>query len=255
MFRVPDKQHREAIEIAASARQFKVQVQEALAARLAGKLQEGESLPDLTVFQEAIGRLLEENSAQIRDAALRHTQELANTSGLRAQRNQLVAGLRARLRDVRYLVDRSVDPATAKTALRDRRVSRVAPDLLIAGARELAVILRNPSHPWIGDNAVFGTAPEVAAMLETEAGQLEELLFRLAPQKKASQEQLGAKKAEIEAVTETNRRCFDVLFGLYRLAGLDFHADRLRAKARRRKLEEPEKSQPPSPGTALVKIA
>jgi hypothetical protein len=253
MFRITNKRHQEAIDLAASARQFKDQVQAALADKLAGKLREGESLPDLTFFQEVIGRVLEESSASIREVDRRHTDELASTAGLRAQRNQLVARLRARVRDVRYLVDRSVDPATAKTALRERRVSRVTADLLVAGARDLATVLRNPEHPWIGDNAVFGTAPEVALMLETDAAQLEELLLRLAPQKKASQDQLSAKQDEIEAVTETNRRCVDALFGLYRLAGLDFHADRLRAKVRKRKLEEPEE-QPPSPGTALQRI-
>lgn len=255
MFRLTDQRHREAIDLAASARRFKDQVQEALAGKLAGKLREGELMPDFTFFQEVIGRLLEDGSTSIRDADRRHTEVLASTADLRAQRNQLVARLRNRVRDVRTLVDRrSIDAATAKAALRDRRVSRVTPDLLVSGARDLAAVLRNPEHTWDDGNVVFGSAAVVAATLEAEAGQLEELLSRLAPQKRASQDQLGAKKAEVEAVAESNRRCVDALFGLYRLAGLDFHADRLRAKVRRRKLE-PENDQPPSPGTALMRIS
>lgn len=254
MFRITNKRHLEAIDIAASARRFKDQVQEALAGMLAGKLREGESLPDLTFFQEVIGRLLEEGSTSVLEADRLHTDELSNAAELRAQRNELVSRLRDRVQEVRFRVDRLVDSATAKTALRDRRVSVVTPSLLVAGARDLAAFLRKPSQPWGDGNVVFGPAPEVAAMLEADAAQLDELLLRLAPQKKASQDQLAAKKAEVEAVTETNRRCVDALFGLYRLAGLDFHADRLRAKVRKRKLEEPE-DQPPSPGTALMRIS
>jgi hypothetical protein len=253
MFRVTNKKHLEAIDLAASARRFKDQVQEALAGKLAGLLREGESLPDITFFQEVIGRLLEDGSTSVLEVDRRHTDELANMAGLRVQRDQLVSRLRDRLQEVRFLVDRSVDPAIAKTALRDRRVSLVSPSLLVSGARDLATVLRNPDHAWDGGNPVFGSATEVAAALEADAAQLEGLLLRLAPQKKASQDQLSAKKAEIDAVTESNRRCVDALFGLYRLAGLDFHADRLRAKVRKRKLEEPEE-QPPSPGTALQRI-
>lgn len=253
MFRITNKKHQEAIDIAASARRYKAQVQEGLAAKLIGLLQEGESLPDLAFFQEVIGRLLEKGSAGVLEVDRRHTEELTGTAGLRVQRNQLVARLRDRLQEVRFRVDRSVDKSVAKTALRERRVSAVTPNLLVSGARDLAILLRNPDHAWDG-NGVFGPAAEVAAMLEADAAQLEGLLRRLAPQKEASQDELAAKKAEVAAVTEANRRCVDALFGLYRLAGLDVHANRLRAKVRRRKTEEPEETPPAPPDKALMRI-
>ncbi len=87
----------------------------------------------------------------------------------------------------------------------------------------------------------------LAAKVEEEADQLEELLLRLAPPEEGQPEPAGLEgRHGIDDAVEKNRRCADLLFGLYRLAGLDFHAERLRPKARRRRPEEPEKAKPPA---------
>lgn len=49
------------------------------------------------------------------------------------------------------------------------------------------------------DNVVFTPAATIAAAVEAEANELEEVLMRLLPQKKANQTDLGAKVARVEA--------------------------------------------------------
>ena len=73
--------------------------------------------------------------------------------------------------------------------------------------------------------------PTIELVLQARAGDrmaLEALLERLIQQARRNQNELGAKLAGVENAADLNRRCADFLFGLYRLAGLDFHADRLR---------------------------
>lgn len=257
MFKGTILKHRDAIEFAASAREFKDQVQAAVALTLEPLRREGESLPELVHLQELVARLLEQTGSEVLEADQRYTNELVNVTALRIERDDLVAKLRTHVRDVRYLLDRSVDSALAKAALRDRRLSVIKPELLVGAARDMVKTLRDPKLGLeaLADRAVFATVETLAAKVEEEANQLAQLLQLLAPQKKAGQNQLSAKVAGIDDAMEKNRRCADLLFGLYRLAGLDFHAERLRPKARRRRAEEPEKTQPPAASPPLASLS
>lgn len=258
MFRTTIKRHQEAIDFAATAREFKEQVQQGLEKRLRALLRDGETLPDVTLLQELLGRLLELSGNGVLQIDEIYTSRLVDAAALRGQRDQLAGQLRSRLQQVRFLVDKSIGGPAAKAALRDRRLSYVKPSLLVAAARDFARVLRDPKHAWQEDDdkaVLYATAAKVATTLETEAGALEEVLLRLAPQSKANQNELGTKKAEVEAATETNKRCKDALYGLYRLAGLDFHAERLRPKVRRRQAGEPEPTEPgKSPPMAIERI-
>lgn len=256
MFKDTFLKHAEAIEIAASAREFKEQVQAAIAAALEPLRREGESLPELEHLQELMARLLEASSGVLLESDQLYTNKLVNAAALREERDALVKQLRTHIRDVRYVLDRSVGTGTAKATLRDRRLSVVKPGLLVAAARDLMKTLRDPQLGLdnLTDKAFFADVARMAAKIEEETNQLDEVLLRLAPQKKASQNKLSDKVAGIDAAVEKNRRCADLLFGLYRLAGLDFHAERLRPKARRRKAKEPEKADASPPSVALMRI-
>lgn len=256
MFIGTNNRHSEAIEFAASAREFKAQVQAAIAAVLEPLRREGESLPQLEELQELIARLLEESGGELLATDQLYTNKLVAAAALREERDALVTQLEIHMRDVRYLLDRSVGTAVAKATLRNRRLSNVKPSLLVAAARDLVKTLRDPqlALETLTDKAIFADVAQMAAKIEEEANQLEEALLRLSPQKKASQNQLGAKVAGIDAAVEKNRRCADLLFGLYRMAGLDFHAERLRPKARRRKAKEPEKAEASPPPMALMRV-
>jgi hypothetical protein len=228
MFRATARRQIEATEVSASARQFKEQVHQAFRNLIAAQLLEGETMPDLSFLQELIGRLLDSGSSTVSEIDGRYTSQLVTVAALRAQRDELVAKLRDRIRDVRYLLSRSVAGGVFKAALRDRRVSKVKPLSLLQGARDLGA----------ADPALAVSAVAFAAALEADAAQLEPVLTQLSALQRAKQGDLGAKVADLRAAAETNRRCAELLFSLYRVVGLDFHAERVRPKNRRKRMEE-----------------
>ena len=249
MFKSTINRHLEAVDIAAAARTFKENVQQALQTLLKARLREGEDLPDTTFLQELLARLLDESSMSLLEVDNSHTKEMVAAAELRQKRDELTENLRLRLQDVRYLLDRNLEPATAKAALRERRLSRAKPNLLTQGARQAAATLREPKFARAAGpgEGSFLSAAEQAAALEADAAALEAVLERLSPQKKTSELSLAAKVADLNSAVDTTRRCSEFLFGLYRLAGLDFHAERLRKVARKKKVETPEKAVPPGP--------
>lgn len=238
MFKTTARRKLEAIEVSAAARQFKVGVRQAIEALLAAELREGETMPDLDFFQELIGRRLDSSSSAMSEIDSRCTSQLVSLAALRVRRDELAGKLRERFRDVRYLLSRAALDGIFKAALplREGRISKVKPLSLLQGARDLVVILRDPELAiGAADPAWASAAAGFAAALEAEAGQLELVLAELSPQQKAKEGNLGAKVADLRAAVETNRRCAELLFGLYRVAGLDFHAERLRPRGKRKR--------------------
>ena len=256
MFITTSQRQLEATDLASSARRFKDQVQRGLTTFLAPQLREGETMPDLVFFQELIGRALEASGSTVIDLDGRQTGELRNAAVLRARRNELAAALRKQMSDVRYLLERSLEGGVVKASLRKRRLSKVKPALLVLGARDLLGTLRDPQlAAQLAGNAVFASAEAIIASLEADTTELEALLAQLSPQKKATQDELGAKVKDLRRMAENNRRCGELLYGLLRVAGEDFHADRLRPKARKKKLEEPQKVTPAEPiSVALLRV-
>lgn len=248
MFRTTAQRQQEATVVSASARQFKEQVQQAFATLLAPILREGETMPDLSLLQELIGRHLDSSSSAMVEIDGRYTSQLVSAAALRAERNELVHNLRQRMRDVRYLLSRSVAGGVFKAALRDRKISKVKPVSLLQGARDLVATLRDPDLAvGAADPALASSVATFAAALEADAASFEQVLAQLSPQDRAKQDNLGSKISDLREASETNKRCADLLFGLYRVARLDYHADRLRPKGRRKRMEEqePPKEGPP----------
>lgn len=260
MFRTTAKRHLEAIELAASARQFKDQVRENLENLLRARLQDGETLPDVGLFQELIGRLLDVNGSSVLEIDGRYTNQLVSAASLRAIRNELGAKLRQRVQEARFLLERTVDSGILKATLRDRKISKVKFVPLVQGARDLAATLRDPGLvAGMAGSTLAASAANLAAALETEATELEQVLGQLTPQAREKQHNLGAKVSDLQQAAETTQRCSELLYGLYRVAGLDFHADRLRTKARKKPNQQkgkelPAPPEPPSPSTALVRL-
>jgi len=235
MFKIVTKEHLTALDVAASARQFKDQVQDGISTLLTASLQDGETLPDLAFFQELLGRLLERSGNGLAGVDESYTQRLVTAAAQRVRRDELKEKLRLRMTDTRALLDRAVPSKTLNAFLRQRRFSSVKPLELVQSARDMVNTLRDPQHGL--DNLAgssFSSASALASMLEAEANELEQVLQQLSPQKKASQEGLEDKTDKVTTAKARNRRCADALFGLYRLAGLDFHAARVRARVRRR---------------------
>ncbi len=167
-------------------------------------------------------------NANLAELGEEQTHELVLTADLREQRDQLADQLRDFLRDARNLLDAALDSAGARVALPVRRLSNMSPPFLVQAARQVVDTLRDPRLDFAGRPNSIYEVPKMIAALEGTAGELEALLERLAQQARKNQNELGAKLAGVENAADLNRRCGDFLFGLYRLAGLDFHADRRR---------------------------
>lgn len=230
MFKIPSKHQQAAIDIAASAAEFKEQANAGLANRFATVLGPGEVSPDFLFAQELVGRLLGGVYENLQEAGSAQTSQLVAAAALRVQRDRATAELRLRLRDGRELLDDLLSSATAKTVLPIRRFSNMASAMLVQAARDVVMTLRDPKLGLEAKPSILFDATKLAATLERKADELASLLAQLAPQARATQAELGNKLAEIKTGADTHRRCADFLYGLYRLAGLDFHADRLRPK-------------------------
>lgn len=230
VFKIPSKHQQAALDIAASAAEFKEQANDGVANRFATVLEPGETSPDFLFAQELIGRLLGDVYQNLENAGSAQTSQLVAAAALRVQRDRVTVELRLRLRDARQLLDELVTSATARTVLPIRRFSNMAPAMLVQSARDVITALRNPNLGLETEPSMIFDATKLAATLETKANELASLLDQLAPQARATQAELGNKLAEIKSGADTHRRCADFLYGLYRLAGLDFHADRLRPK-------------------------
>lgn len=229
MFKTPIKHHQKAIDLAASATTFDEQVNDGLARRFAPVLEPGEASPDFLFAQELVGRLLHAASSNLQEKGSAQTSELVAAAALRAERNRAAGELREYLRIAREMLDGVLDPATARTILPVRRMSNMRPDSLVQYGRAVVAALLNPELAIEVEPGSVFDPKGIAKSVEEKSEELAALLDQLAPQVRATQDRLGAKLAEIENASQTHRRCADFLYGLYRLAGLDFHADRLRS--------------------------
>ena len=230
MLKTPINHHLKAIDLAASAAEFAEQANVGFAQRFAPVLGPDEAPPDFLFAQELIARLLKAVSSNLKETGSAQTQQLVTTAALRDKRDRATSELRVLLRHARRLLDELLAPETARTVLRVRRVSNMKPGMLVQAARDVVAALRDPDLGLQNKPSRVFDAAGVAKRVEEKSEELAALLNRLAPQVRATQAELGAKVAEIEIAAETHRRCADFLYGLYRLAGLDFHADRLRSK-------------------------
>jgi len=175
MFKTIVRKYYEAADIAASAKTFKEQVQEGIEQRFAPSLLEGEEMPNFSLAQDLVVRLLERLDTDVMEVDSSQTLELVGSAQLRDLRNEQADKLRVTLRQVRFLLDRAFPPATVGTVFRVRRVSNLRPVQLQLLAQTAASVLR-----------------------------------------------------------EATQRCTEFLYGLYRLAGLDYHAARIGPKIRKR---------------------
>jgi hypothetical protein len=230
MFKTPTKHHQKAVDLAASAARFGQQANEGAARRFAAVLQPGEATPDFLFAQELVGRLLHAASGNLQRTDNAQTAQLVAAAALRSERNRVAGELRDLLRIARQLLDGVLDPATARTILPVRRVSNMRPDALVKSGLDVVAALRNPNLGIEVEPGSVFDVKGIAKSVEEKSEELATLLGQLAPQARNTQAGLGAKLAEIDNAADTHRRCADFLYGLYRLAGLDFHAERLRSR-------------------------
>lgn len=247
-FKTTVNQQQLAVEMASAARVLAPEVAEAFGRIMARFVREGEQLPELQLLQEILSRRLVESGQQLLAIDDRYSAELRRQQELRSRREELVAGLRQRLRDVRYLLDRHFGEERSKGLFPERNLTLPQPATLIRTGRQAVEVLRDPQLSWVqlAPNGLLASPEALAAALEAECGELEQLLDEtIQEQKRQRLLRLGDKVAELKTAGEAVRRGANFLVGLYELVGLDYQAKRLRL--RRRKPGKPEETPPGAP--------
>ena len=232
-----------ASELAGSAFRLAAEVSAAVQQKLAPMLEEGESMPDLGLVQQLVGRYLKSQGLKAVAAEVRHKKARVQSRNVAALRKELMAKLRARLRDVRYLLDRQFGPEASRRLIEERNFTQPNLRDLIKLARQALEILRDPNNSWnaIAAGGLDFSSAGLADAMEVEIQQLQEILDgESKTQKRDRQIEQRLKGEELSLVNKDNVAGASFLAGLYVFAGLPFHAQRLRIKVRRRG-GEPEK--------------
>ena len=202
----------------------------------------GEAPVDWVLAQKLIARLLASKDEDLDGIDRLLELERSTNKKLRADRQRIAAKLRGQLRAARLLIDESFGPGVATGIFRERRVGEVTPPRLVRLARETVEALRSPElQPSLAlTGADVGDPAILAAAIERRAEELAQHLAVLVPRRKRETLAVGAKQASWEEANSFRRRAQDMLFGLYRGAGFDHFASRLRIKRPRKAETEQE---------------
>ena len=199
-------------------------------------LQAGETNVDWVLAQKLIGRLLASKDEGLDGIDRQLELERKTNRKLRADRQQISAKLRGQLRVARLLIDESFGKGVATGLFRQRNIANITPPRLVRLAREIVEALRSPElQPnLLAAGADVGDPVVLAAAIERRAEELAQHLAVLVPRRKRETLAVGAKQATWEEANSFRRRAQDMLFGLYRGAGFDHFASRLRIKRPRK---------------------
>ncbi len=128
-------------------------------------------------------------------------------------------------------------------------VARVLPQNLARLARSIAQVLKGTEIEWppLDDEAHVPKPLELAASLEASAIDLEAVMAGARPELSRSVFRRGNKKTEYEATRKAVSSTTMALAGLFRTAGFEYAAERLRPNRKRGKAQAEE--APPSPAT------
>lgn len=236
---------RDAVHVASSARSLADKVGATATAKLLPLVREGETMPDLTFFQELLGRYLDQRGQLMGEIDQKYAEEQRLRRGLRLERQRLEEQLVGTLRVVRYQLDRRLGKDSV-VHIKDRNFSRRGAASLIQLAREAATALRDPAVAWEQTGAQGGgeSSAFLAETLEAEAKQLELLAEDKAGQQlRLVQTGLEEKLTEIETTVLTVRSASNLLAGLYGFADLPFHASRVRRRVPRKAAMEEEETE------------
>jgi len=234
--KVIDQFQSDSQRIATGATAVAEEVGASLTKLFAPYLEDGESGVDWALAQKLISRVVESRSEDLEDIDQQLEIERAANKSLRGERNSVARALRSELRAARFLMDEIFDEGLSTSTFTRRLISQVKPGALARLARETAAALRSPEVAPKRAVAT-GAFPEPAALanaLENRAGELEQLLVRLAPKRKLETLGVGAKNQQLQEANDSRLRSQDLLYGIYRGAGYDHLAARLRPKRARR---------------------
>ncbi len=242
-FKTTLRNKRNATFVAWSARALAERAGAVVLAKLQALLRPGETMPDVVLFQELLGRYLEERSRQLAEVDGRYSEEQRIGRALRLERQRQMKQVQNVLRDARNLLDRRIGKDESSLHLKQRSFARRDAVSLVQLAQEAAVALRDPKVAW-EPAAISGVATGSATLaeaLEREAGLLQQLSEDQENlQARLKQAGLEEKAAELEKAKVAIRGGATLLAGLYTFADMPFHAERVRLRGRKSPLNEDE---------------
>ena len=218
------------------------EVAASLAAIFGSYLQEGEAQIDWMLLQNLASRRLLDKGSSLAELDSRLEVGRTTEKEARTERKRLAAELRQDLAAARLLLDHTFGKDSGH--FRWREFSQLSPAELIPVARETAISLR--TSPGLAAKAQasrtqYLDATGLAEVLEQGAQSLEDQIERMvAPQRQRETYDVGEKAQERAEAHSVRLRTQDLLFGLYRAAGKDHLAQRLRPKQRVKRAETTE---------------
>ncbi len=226
--------------VSAGAAAMAEEVGTMLAEHFAPYLEEGEKAVDWVLAQHLIGRLLAKKSQDLDELDQRLEVERAANKSLRAEREHVATELRRELRSARLLLDESFGRDLPSAIFARRKISQVTPGPLVRLARETAAALRSPEVSPMRSLTGGGLSragnpgrssrppgPGAGATARARGAEAQAVTFGV-----------GEKIQRWQEANTRRMRVQDLLFGIYRGAGYDHLAARLRPKRARRAAAE-----------------
>jgi hypothetical protein len=240
---VTDRQ-KSALSVASSAETEATRIGNKVAEFLAPLLQAGEAMPDLVLCVLLIGRLIMRAHDRMVNADQAHLNELADDSAPRAARDAAATTLYNELLELRdwcvglYGVEalRLLGFSTA-TPRDPVALSRFAGEVVTALNARPQLQAKREGVQW--DPTVAATRLQGLRVI------LDGHLKDVAREGRQAQRTLIEKKASIESYDDTYARAAAFLMGVYRLAGEEELAERVRPTTRR--ASQSEDDEPPTP--------
>jgi hypothetical protein len=204
---------------------------------------------DWKAVLDTLGQDLLEISGQLAELDTEYQIQLLLEKQGRNRRDAAMEKLRNQLRGARFLLDQAFGKEKASEYFPDRSdLTRVKPRNLAPLGRRIAQVLRGTQVDWpVLDGETHLPKPqELAASLDATAGELDNLLDALVPERGGSVFTRGSKKAEYLATRQAVSSTTAALSGLFRIAGFDYAAKRL-GRPRKKGQGEPEGEASPPP--------
>lgn len=218
--------------IEASIDELRQETHQRLVEKLGKTLPERTDPPDFVACQDAMAAWLAHQRELVAQAENTLLRERRQDSRLRTKRDRLVKDLVAELRKAQFLIDSVLGPGwSAEVIGIGTGLHQIKPERLEQVAAQAVAELRNPDSALatlVPTGKSLGGAAETATLIEDLQLQLSKTLDELSKSLRRTQTALGAKQELAQQLAGETQRVTAVMQAIYRLAGLDFHADRLR---------------------------
>lgn len=206
----------------------------ALSRVFAQDISEGDSVPDVLPFMDALLLRLRRSLEVLTEAEKVHLNELDGHAVYRVLRDEAVATLRRHLVNLRFLFRSSYGQTKAEDMGFDREIAQ-DPIALLRQARRLLGNLQDPelTLPASEFAGVAVTPASIAEQLASHVGELREALTEVNDDLGRSQRTLVSKDRAVASFRQTYALFLVILQSGFRLGGDQEMASRLRRSVRR----------------------